>query len=183
MDINLLVKITARAWSLPILAQLHRGVPGRQAALLAKTGAGRTAFAQSLAHLVSLELLERNPGHGHPLRPEYQLTPIGAQTAQMADQIERVPLQTSQNTLLRRAWTVPVLAVSDAPQSFSKIKSALPQVTDRALSQSLKLLQTERWITRDVDGTCMPPRPIYQAAGSGLLVTRAVRLNGISVRL
>ena len=69
MDMEFLVKLTARAWSLSILARLDAGVPGRQAPLLAATGAGRTAFAQSLAHLHALGLLERNPGHGHlPLK-------------------------------------------------------------------------------------------------------------------
>ena len=74
MDINLLVKITQRAWSMNILALMHEGTAGRQATLLAKTGAGRTAFAQSLHHLIELNLVQRNPGHGHPLRPEYILT-------------------------------------------------------------------------------------------------------------
>ena len=58
MDIEFLVKLTARAWSLSILARLDAGVPGRQAPLLAATGAGRTAIAQSLAHLHALGLLE-----------------------------------------------------------------------------------------------------------------------------
>ena len=81
MDINLLVKITARAWSLSILALMHQGVPGRQAALLTRTGAGRTAFAQSLTHLIDLGLLARTSGHGHPLRPEYELTEKGKPAA------------------------------------------------------------------------------------------------------
>ena len=37
MDIETLVKLTSRSWSLNILALLHSGVPGRQAPLLAAT--------------------------------------------------------------------------------------------------------------------------------------------------
>ena len=92
MDIKLLVKISARAWSLDILAQMYRGVPGRQAALLSATQAGRTAFSKSLAHLVELGLVERNPGHGHPLRPEYRLTDRGKIAAAMADRVLQVPV-------------------------------------------------------------------------------------------
>ncbi|MGB7270169.1 MAG: transcriptional regulator, partial [Albidovulum sp.] len=51
MDIVLFVNITSRAWALPILSNLHEGVAGRQAPLLAATGASRTAFSQSLDHL------------------------------------------------------------------------------------------------------------------------------------
>ena len=83
MDINLLVKLSSRAWSLPILAQIARGVACRQAPLIAATGAGRTAFGASLTHLIDLKLLERNPGHGHPLRPEFRLTPAGQAAAAM----------------------------------------------------------------------------------------------------
>ena len=77
MDISEIVNVASRAWALPILNCLHGGVPGRQAPLLAATGAGRTAFAQSIGHLIEIGLVERNPGHGHPLRPEFRLTEAG----------------------------------------------------------------------------------------------------------
>ena len=87
MDIKLLVKLTSKAWSLKILALLHTGIPGRQAPLMAATRASRSSFAASLEHLVHLGLLERNPGHGHPLRPEFRLTPLGVTVAAMAHRI------------------------------------------------------------------------------------------------
>lgn len=177
MDINLVVKISARAWSLPILAALHRGVPGRQAALLSVTKASRTAFGQSLNHLIDLGLLERNPGHGHPLRPEYRLTSTGKDAAVMADQIETASPQTAANTLLRRAWTLPVLAVSRQPKFFSQIKSDLPAITDRALSQSLKRLQGAKWLERRVDPEVHPPRAQYQAANAGAAISLVVGLG------
>lgn len=177
MDINLIVKISARAWSLPILAALHRGVPGRQAALLSETQASRTAFAQSLRHLLELGLLERNPGHGHPLRPEYRLTAKGVKAAAMAEEIERASPQTAENTLLRRAWTLPILAVSAQPRFFSEIKNDLPMITDRALSQSLKSLQNANWLARRVDAQVHPPRAQYQAANAGACISQAVSLR------
>ncbi len=140
MDINLLVKLTARAWSLPILASLHQGVPGRQAPLLAATGAGRTAFAASLAHLLQLGLLERNPGHGHPLRPEFRLTATGQEAAAMAARLLGT-VACAEGALLRRSWTVPILALTGQPRRFSAIRSELSPITDRALSASLKQLE------------------------------------------
>lgn len=91
MDISQLVNITSRAWALPILSSLHTGVAGRQAPLLAATGASRTAFAQSMEHLISIGLLERNPGHGHPLRPEFRLTPPGIEAAAIAHKFKAPP--------------------------------------------------------------------------------------------
>lgn len=177
MDIKLIVKITSRAWSLDILALMFNGTPGRQAPLLAASGATRTAFSQSLQHLVKLDLLERNPGHGHPFRPEYRLTSSGTQFAAIADRIKAgVPTQ-NETTILRRAWVIPILAVSQKPQYFSEIKNRLVPITDRALSQSLQQLQKNHWLDRVIDATTTPPRPLYQAANTGFKISQAISLT------
>lgn len=174
MDINALVKITSRAWSLNILALLHNGVAGRQAALLSESGASRTAFTQSLNHLIGLGILERNPGHGHPLRPEYRLTPDGVSAARVANKIKMAVTEPSDQILLRRAWTVPVLVVSHEPRYFKDIKSELGVITDRALSQSLSQLHAQDWLKRTVNVSARPPRPIYQASNVGAFISQAV---------
>lgn len=174
MDINLLVNITSRAWSMPILACMHDGVPGRQAALLTATGASRTAFAQSMAHLVEIGMLERNPGHGHPLRPEFRLTPLGVVAAEMAHQIQLVTRDENQD-LLRRSWTLPVLTSLRKPSRFNGIKRQLTTITDRALSQCLVSMQDREWIERNVDADCRPPMPVYSAINTGRLINRVTR--------
>lgn len=166
MDIDLLVNITSRAWALPILAAMHEGVAGRQAPLLTATGAGRTAFAQSMEHLIAIGLIERNPGHGHPLRPEFRLTATGITAAAIASKVRH--LSTDQDhDLLRRSWTVPVLTSLHRPRHFGEIKRSLPRITDRALSQSLKVMEARHWVNRSVDTTARPPRALYQAINTG----------------
>lgn len=177
MDINTLVKVTSRAWSLNILSLMHSGIAARQATLLSASGAGRTAFVQSMHHLIDLGLLERNPGHGHPLRPEYRLTPAGAEAAILADKIQNAAPETSNHALLRRAWTIPVLGVIHQPRYFKDIKKDLVSISDRALSQSLKHLQTQRWITRDVNTTIHPPRPLYRAVDVGARISQVMHLG------
>lgn len=177
MDINFLVKITSRAWSLNILELLHNGTEGRQAALLSASGASRTAFTQSLYHLIELGLLERNPGHGHPLRPEYRLTPEGISAARVADKIKKAVPKPSDQTLLRRAWTIPVLVVSHEPRYFKDIKNELRTITDRALSQSLNQLHSRDWLKRTVNVSARPPRPIYQAFDVGASISQAVNFS------
>lgn len=173
----MLVKVASRAWSLKILALLHGGTPGRQAALLVASGASRTAFAQSLTHLVDLGLLERNPGHGHPLRPEFRLSIRGTAIAALASRIEKVVPDPSGHALLRRAWTVPVLAVVQEPRYFSEIRTELAPISDRALSQSLKQLQARHWLRRRIEPATYPPRPLYQAANAGARIGEAIKLE------
>lgn len=177
MDIKLLVKLTSRAWSLNILALMHTGVPGRQASLLTATSASRTAFAASLGHLVQLNLIERNPGHGHPLRPEFRLTQAGAQAARTAHEILKITPEDSTRKLLRKSWTVPILALTGTPHRFSAIKSDLPPITDRALSSSLHQLEDHDWIRRDIETSGRMPFPTYRAVNTGFAIHQAVGLG------
>lgn len=171
MDIDLLVNTTSRAWAIPILARLHDGVPGRQAPLLVATGAGRTAFAQSMDHLISLGLMERNPGHGHPLRPEFRLTDLGVSVAKIANKIQNVTPE-GDHALIRRAWTLPVLGALSGPSHFSDIKRKLTPITDRALSQSLKAMEDRQWVSRRIDEAARPPRALYRAVNTGGVISR-----------
>lgn len=169
----MLVKITSRAWAFPILASLHRGVPGRQAPLLKATRASRTAFAQSVAHLIEVGVLERNPGHGHPLRPEFRLTEPGRDAAALAHEVLSV-VPVEDQDLLRRSWTMPVLCTVNRPRYFNDIKRMLLPITDRALSQSLKMLEERGWVQRSVDVDSRPPRPLYEAVNEGLVISRVL---------
>jgi len=171
MHINSFVNIASRAWALPILSKLHEGVPGRQAPLLTATGASRTAFAQSMEHLIKLGLLELNPGHGHPLRPEFRLTPIGINAAALAHKVQSVSGDEDQD-LLRRSWTLPVLTSLYTPSHFSDIKRNLLTITDRALSQSLKSLEERDWVLRSVNNAARPPKSIYSAVNIGGLISK-----------
>lgn len=173
MDIKLFVNITSKAWAIPILAKLDEGIAGRQAPLLAATGAGRTAFGQSMEHLIQIGLLERNPGHGHPLRPEFRLTKEGVAAAALAGKIHRVS-ETGDQDLLRRSWTLPVLSSLQTPRNFNLIKRSLLTITDRALSQSLKSMEARMWVSRTVDETARPPRSIYCAANKGDIISRVM---------
>ena len=171
MDIDTFVNVTSRAWALPILSSLHTGVPGRQATLLKATGASRTAFSQSIAHLIETGLLERNPGHGHPLRPEFRLTLLGKSMAKIAYDIQSAT-HSDDHALLRRAWTVPVLTSLRQPRHFNEIGRTLGAVTDRALSLSLKTLEDKDWVRRKINYASRPPRAVYSSVNTGQVISR-----------
>jgi len=143
----------------------------RQAPLLAATGASRGAFGQSVAHLIEIGLLERNPGYGHPLRPEFRLTHAGQEAAAIADKIQRASSEDDQR-LLRKSWTLPVLTTLQTQRHFNDIKRNLQTITDRALSQSLKSMEANNWVHRDVDQNARPPRSIYRAVNTGDVISQ-----------
>jgi len=180
MDIKHIVNLTSRAWSLPILAAMHSGVAGRQAPLLHATGASRTAFAQSMLHLITLGCVERNPGYGHPLRPEFRLTEQGIASAELAHRVKLVAPDASQ-ALLRKSWTLPLLTSLNGPRRFNDIQRDLLSITDRALSQSLRRLEDHNWVKRSVDNTARPPRPLYAPINAGkeisLIAVQSVTLQ------
>jgi len=123
---------------------------------------------------MDLGLLERNPGHGHPLRPEYRLTAQGIAIAGVAHKIINASTRSDKPALVRKTWTVPILALTRRPLHFIEIKSGLPAITDRALSQSLTLLQDHQWLSRDVDVSRRPLRPTYYAIKTGDEISKAV---------
>lgn len=171
MDINFLVNITSRAWALSILSNLHEGVAGRQATLLSATGASRSAFVQSMDHLIKIGLMERNPGHGHPLRPEFRLTPRGVTAAAIAHKIQSVSRDEDRD-LLRRSWTLPVLTTLQTPRHFNDIRRNLLTITDRALSQTLKSMEERSWVHRSVNNAARPPRSMYSAINTGGIISQ-----------
>jgi len=169
MDINTLVKLTSKAWCLQILAAMDSGVPGRQAALLQVTKANRSSFPSSVRHLIDIGLIERNPGYGHPLRPEFRITDEGRAASRFASRVVQ-SVSPDNLPLLRKAWTVPVLALVEEPVRFSTLRTQLPMITDRALSQSLRSLEDQRWVQRDLNFSARTPFPIYTAINEGAVI-------------
>jgi DNA-binding HxlR family transcriptional regulator len=152
-------------WAVPILAELSRQRGSRFAALAGRLGVGRESLTRTLAALVELGLVERNPGYGHPLRPEYVLTARGAAVAEASDGLlER--LDGLAGVALRK-WSMPVLyALERAPRRFSELRAALPGITPRALTLALKDLERTGLVTRRITDD-YPPATIYEVGRRG----------------
>lgn len=163
MDIRDFVNLSARGWAPVFLRLLAKGHPGRQAALLHHSGAPRSGFASAMGRLIELELVMRNPGHGHPMRPEFLITQKGRQMAQALDGLPEI----KELAVLRRNWSLPVLAALQKPMPFSRLGARLRPITDRALSQSLKSLEGEGLVCRQVEIDARPPRPLYLRTSLG----------------
>ncbi|HEX8875677.1 MAG TPA: winged helix-turn-helix transcriptional regulator [Phycisphaerales bacterium] len=176
-----LLDLFGRRWAVPIMAELARAQGSKFVTLHHRLEASPTAVRQSLDHLITLGWAMRNPGYGHPLRPEYVLTETGQRLAPscltLDDAIARLRLQ----EVAFRRWSLPalhVIAAGDQPARFSGVAAGLGRVTDRALAMTLKDMQGHELIDRRVRDT-YPPTPDYLVGARGKpLVPVLVELAG-----
>ena len=172
MNKNQLVKLCSRSWSLAALGLLSQGVSGRVSPLAAAAGSGRPAMTASVQHLVSLHLLERNPGHGHPLRPEYRLTSQGILVADWAAKLYTFIDSDTEKAIIRNKWSLPIISCLPEERRYSDIRRELKPITDRALSNCLGVLTDYKWITRSVSAESTPVKVNYSTNNVGKNIYR-----------
>jgi DNA-binding HxlR family transcriptional regulator len=157
-----------RRWALPILAELHRREGAKFVTLTHALDASPTAVRQSLDHLLETGLVRRNPGHGHPLRPEYILTRSGDRLAPACAAVDSTLIRLGLRDVGLRRWSLPIVRVvgEESPARFGQIARGLVDITDRALSLTLRELTSAAVIDRTVhDGS--PPAALYRLGTPG----------------
>ena len=169
MSIRQLIELFHHRWAAPILAELERRRGTRLVVLVNGLGAPRDTVRRTLDALVRAGLVQRNPGYGHPLRPEYLLTPAGLPVARRcAHLLEAIG---GRAELGLKKWSMPVLVALGGATRFSELRAALPGVTPRALAIALKDLQRAGLATRDVLAG-YPPTTAYRLTADGRRVRR-----------
>jgi DNA-binding HxlR family transcriptional regulator len=158
MSIPDLIALFHHRWSAPVLAELLRQKGSRFVTLGNTLGVGRESLKRTLESLVALGLVARNPGYGHPLRPEYVLTPRGRPVATRCTKLLDA-LNGATDVALRK-WTLPVLAALRRPSRFSELRAGLPTITGRALALALKDLQAAGLVERRIEDA-YPPTAVY----------------------
>jgi len=166
----------AGRWLVPLMAHVAgAGGGSRFAAMLAALGASRSALTASLAALQEAGWLARNPGHGHPLRPEYVVTPAGEPIGTFCAQVmaQRAKLGLEPGQLSR--WSLPLVARLDRKRArFSTLRDSLRPVTPRALSLTLKQMLSVGLVDRALEDE-FPPIAIYGLTGRGRELAAAMR--------
>lgn len=162
-----LVALFHNRWSVPILAELHRQRGSRFVTLSRILGLNRESLRRTLTALIDCGLVGRNPGYGHPLRPEYVLTSSGERIAAgCRPLVERLRRGDLEEVGLKK-WSMPVVfALGDGPLRFSELRDALEGITPRALTLALKDLESvglvDRRVTEDY-----PPATVYRLTRAG----------------
>lgn len=163
MPLPRLIALTRRRWTIPILGNLHRLNGAKFVTLCHRLDAHQGAMRQSLDHLIALNLIERNSGLGHPLRPEYVLTTTGAKLAPACAAVDDLLSNWDLRDVCLRRWSLPVLRVmAEEPSNrFTSIGERVGAITDRALSMALRDLGAASLVARDVRAT-VPPSSFYR---------------------
>jgi len=172
-SLNGFVNLFHRRWAVPVLAEIARDRGAKFVTLVKRLGVSRETLRATLDDLIAAGWVMRNPGIGHPMRPEYILTPGGELLApcsgRLVTQVRRLGIE----PLAFKKWTMPVAyLLGDAPRRFSELRLELPRVTARALTLSLKDMRAAGLVDREVIDDYPPvtsyrlerrARPIWQA--------------------
>ena len=123
----------------------------------------RDALSRTLTASIGLGYVEKNPGYGHPLRPEYLLTIGGESIAPAATHLLQHLREGQLESIALNKWSLPALwVVGQNPSRYSEIQKALKGISPRALALCLDDLEQAGLLTRD-----QQIRPSYALSESG----------------
>jgi DNA-binding HxlR family transcriptional regulator len=165
-------------WSPALLAELLRGDthPGgcKFITLVNRLNISRGTLKAALDHLIHHDLVMRNPGVGHPMRPEYLLAEDGHAIAPRCRQLLQLARERGLDRVLLRKWSLAVIVAMDTGLCrFGQLKASLRGITSRALTLTLKQLGAAGLVHREVVST-YPPSTLYRLSPS------ARRIAGIA---
>jgi len=162
-----LATLAHHRWSLPVLAELHRGRGAKFVTLVKRLGVSRDSLRRTLDALIFHGWVRRNAGYGHPMRPEYLLTGAGASVAPACAELVETLREMDLEAIGLRKWSLPVTRkLGGGDGRFNELKAGLPGVTARALTLALKGLREAGVVERSVlDG--YPPASVYSLTSSG----------------
>lgn len=175
-----LVDLFHHRWTVPSIAELHCTGGAKLVTLVNLLGVNRGALRQALDAAIRHDWIMRNPGYGHPLRPEYLLTESGAKIGLTCRELMEELRKRGLEDVMLRKWSAPVLqAVAIGCQRFVELRTALPGVTDRALAMTLKQLLAHKLLDRQLRDEFPPAAEWKLASACSPLVKILERLSSI----
>jgi DNA-binding HxlR family transcriptional regulator len=153
---------TRYRYSLPVLAELRRDDGCKFITLVRRLECSDRAVRQSLDYLIQIGWATRNPGYGHPSRPEYVLTESAPDALPIWSELQKW----DQDVVALERWPLIILALLDSGARFGMLLRSINGITPRALSIGLNRLILAGLAVRDVrDGS--PPTTEYSATPWG----------------
>ncbi|MEM7217422.1 MAG: winged helix-turn-helix transcriptional regulator [Pseudomonadota bacterium] len=145
------MEVFHKRWHLRVLAFLHQHHGARFVEFGPALGISADSLTRALQELQDAGWVMRNPGYGHPLRPEYVLTERATALAAQCARFAALISDLGAGRAVYHKWSVPVIVTIDGGIArFNALKQTLA-ITPRALQQSLQRLADTRLVT-DGDG-------------------------------
>ena len=169
----LLVELGCHRWLVPLLADLAAHKGARFVELIHRLGLSRDSCARTLDAAARIGWVQRNPGHGHPLRPEYILTEKGRAAAARAAAIAVAQREIGLPRGAATRWGLPLVAgIGAGHDRFNALSRLLAPATPRALSQGLTALGKHGLVSREVLDL-RPPASRYELTRTGRVLAEA----------
>lgn len=167
VPLEILRTLAANRWAAPVMALLSKEEGARFAVIARRFALSHHSLTRCLQHLKDSGWVIPNPGHGHPLRPEYLLSEAGRPVGALCERImaERERLSLGAADLPR--WSLPVVAgLAPDWSRFGALQAQLAPVTPRALSQTLQAMIGRDLVARRLEDR-FPPVALYGLTGRG----------------
>ncbi|MDJ0701264.1 MAG: winged helix-turn-helix transcriptional regulator [Woeseiaceae bacterium] len=170
-----LIQLVHHRWNVPVIAELHRRSGAKFVTLANSLGASRNSLTVSLNDLIDQGYVQRNPGHGHPMRPEYLLTNKGEAVGKYCLRLARLIDRRDDADLGYRKWTLPlVAAIGHGVRRFGELRDTLGDAaTPRATTLGLKAMLAADWAERTLIDD-YPPTAGYRLVAKGRRILRPV---------
>ena len=160
MIINHMVLFNYR-WAIPIMAEIYRNIGVKFIYLHKKLLINKGVLSKTLQVLRDASYIQKNPGYGHPLRPEYIINKHAKIIAGKCRKIYETLVDAKLQHLLTSKWNLPVIMVmQDKSLRFSELKKEIYAITSRSLTKILKFLENEKILERTITSE-YPPTSHY----------------------
>lgn len=161
MIINNIILLHYR-WAIPIIAEIYRNSGVKYIFLHKKLNINKSVLSKTLQILGDHNFVQKNPGYGHPLRPEYVIHTNASVIAKKCQNLYDSLSDAQIKHILATKWMIPILLViQDRKKRFSEIKKDIDAITSRSLTLVLKKLESEKILIRTIISE-YPPTSYYQ---------------------
>jgi DNA-binding HxlR family transcriptional regulator len=171
--LDALVALGQHRWMVPLLAELARSGGARFVELRHRLSLPRDSLARTIDAAIAAGWAMRNPGHGHPLRPELVLSPAGRELARVALNLAKALAAQDLAPAALSRWSLPLIhSLAHGQERFNELARSLPGASPRALSQALQRLVANDLVGRSVEAG-YPPTSRYRLTKRGLALAKA----------
>ena len=174
LSLDQLVRLGKHRWGAAVIAVLASRDGARFVELLSALGIARESLVRTLEGAIDAGWIMRNPGHGHPLRPEYILTLDGWRVAPACQILVKAQADLHLPPASLSRWSLPIIhTIHQGDNRFAMIERRLPSSNPRALTQSLKSLIGQELVNRSIIAA-FPPVPEYRLSARGKRLAAAL---------